>query len=66
MQTVLTKEQEQWEQEANPVTEEIINEMCEHYNEEEENEVEKENEVEIKVIPCSLDFGELRDLGYDY
>ena len=59
----LKKEQQQWEEETNPITEETINEMCEHYNEEEEK---KENEVEIKELPLSLDFGELKYLGYDY
>ena len=66
----LKQEIEKWEQETNPITEEIINEMYEHYeNEEEEKEVtdkEEEEEVEIKTIPCSLDFGELKHLGYDY
>lgn len=61
----LKQEIEQWEQEANPVTEEIINEMCEHYNEEEENK-EEEKKVEIKEIPVNWDWGELKYLGYDY
>lgn len=61
----LKQEIEQWEQEANPVTEEIINEMCEHYNEEEENKGE-EKKVEIKEIPVNWDWGELKYLGYDY
>lgn len=57
----LKQEIEQWEAEANPVTDEILNEMQEYYENEEE-----ENEVEIKTIPSSLDWGELKYLGYDY
>ena len=57
----LKQEIEQWEQEANPVTEEIINEMCEYYEKEED-----EKKVEIKEIPVNWDWGELKYLGYDY
>ena len=57
----LRQEMEDWEKEANIVTDELLNEMCKYYGYEEE-----EDEVEIKEIPLSLDFGELKNLGYDY
>lgn len=57
----LKQELEKWEEETNPITDELLNEMCKYYGYDEE-----ENEVEIKEIPLSLDFGELKDLGYDY
>lgn len=57
----LKQEIEQWEAEANPVTDECLNEMQEYYENGEE-----ENEVEIKEIPVNWDWGELKYLGYDY
>lgn len=57
----LKQEIEKWEAEANPVTDETLNEMQEYYENEEE-----EKKVEIKEIPVNWDWGELKYLGYDY
>ena len=55
----LKQEIEQWEAEANPVTDEILNEMQEYYK-------NRENEEEPEEHRLKLGMGELKYLGYDY